>query len=44
MPLVEDFKVEIFNELTNLSLSYFMLIFTDYVDDPYIKFNSGYTS
>ena len=41
MPLIEDYRIEIFNELCTLSLSYFIMIYTDYLDDPYIKFKSG---
>ncbi|CDW89609.1 UNKNOWN [Stylonychia lemnae] len=41
-PLTGGYGVEIFNELCTLLLSYFMMIYTDYVDDPVTKYQIGY--
>jgi hypothetical protein len=35
-------KLEIFNEICTLALCYTLFIFTDFVDDPYIKWYFGY--
>ena len=35
--------MEIFNEVTNLILVYHMLTFTDWVGDPAMRFNLGYS-
>ncbi|CDW88273.1 UNKNOWN [Stylonychia lemnae] len=41
-PLVEGLGVEIFNEICNLTLSYFIMIYSDFLDDPITKYRSGY--
>ena len=41
-PLSSGFYLEIFNETCTLLLSYFLIIFTDYVDDPKVKYYLGY--
>jgi hypothetical protein len=41
-PIIEGLKTEIFNEICSLLCSVMLLIFTDFVDDPEIKFYSGY--
>jgi hypothetical protein len=34
--------IEIFNELTILSMSYMILLFTDFLDDPELKLTLGF--
>ena len=36
-------KMELFGELTNLLLMYHMLLFTDFVSDPNLRYAIGYS-
>ena len=36
-------KMELFNEVTNLLLVYHMMTFTDWVDDPTMRYQIGYS-
>jgi hypothetical protein len=35
-------QIEIMNELNVIISSYFLIVFTDYMDEPYLKWNIGW--
>ena len=41
-PITEGLYVEVFNEVITLLLSIFLVVFTDFVDDPYLKYEAGF--
>ncbi len=41
-PILLGLYIEVFNEIITLILSVFLLIFTDFVDDPHLKYKAGY--
>ena len=38
-----DFFFEVINEATILCVTYFLIVFTDYITDPVTRYNVGWT-